>query len=388
MTVLTELGFRRPTYDELLNEQIQRAKDLFGEDLDTDEKTAIGKFIRIQVYDLSKVYEELEAIYYARFPNTARGINLDRLCVFAGISRNPPTSAIHRIKIFGTPGYTVPMGFLVSTASYLDFYTEQDVEIGEGGTAEISVICEQRGIVGNVAVGEITEIVNPDAQVEKIEHLALEEAGADRETDTALRARFQASISGSGGATVDSIRGEIMRVTNVSRCLIEENATDSTDASGRPPRSFECFVDAPESANQEIAQAIFRKKPIGIKSHGKVFAMALDDTGAEHKIWFTKFQNVPIYMKVKIKTDRFFQSDGIQEIKNNLANAVNNFGEGNALVRSSLYCQIYPITGVTEVTELLLSTDGETYAAQNISVAVSEKLLTDPEQIQIEVIGA
>ena len=179
-----------------------------------------------------------------------------------------------------------------------------------------------------------------------------------------------------------------MRVTNVSRCLVEENATDSTDASGRPPRSFECFVDAPESANQEIAQAIFRKKPIGIKSHGKVSAMALDDTGAEHKIWFTKFENVPIYMKIKIKTDRFFQSEGISEIKHNLANAVNSFAEGSALIQSSLYCQIYSVPGVTEVTELLLSTDGETYAAQNIPVAVSEKLIADLEQVQIEVIQA
>ena len=58
------------------------------------------------------------------------------------------------------------------------------------------------------------------------------------------------------------------------------------------------------------------------------------------------------------------------------------------MIQSSLYCQIYSVPGVTEVTELLLSTDGETYAAQNIPVAVSEKLIADLEQVQIEVIQA
>ena len=34
---LTELGYERPTYDDLLEAQIERAKLLFGEDIDTNE---------------------------------------------------------------------------------------------------------------------------------------------------------------------------------------------------------------------------------------------------------------------------------------------------------------------------------------------------------------
>ena len=39
---LTELGFERPTYDDLLEAQIARAKELFGEDIDTNETTPLG----------------------------------------------------------------------------------------------------------------------------------------------------------------------------------------------------------------------------------------------------------------------------------------------------------------------------------------------------------
>ena len=99
---LTELGFERPTYDELLQKQIERAKLLFGDDIDTGETTPFGKYIRINVADFADLYELAEKVYYARFPNAATGVSLDRLCPFVGISRNPATYARHKIRFHGT----------------------------------------------------------------------------------------------------------------------------------------------------------------------------------------------------------------------------------------------------------------------------------------------
>ena len=90
---LTSKGFERLTYDEIVNKKIQKAKELFGEDIDTSELTPLGKFIRINAFDLAEAEEEAEYIYYSIFPNTASGVSLDRLCTFVGISRNPATSA-------------------------------------------------------------------------------------------------------------------------------------------------------------------------------------------------------------------------------------------------------------------------------------------------------
>ena len=74
-------GYQRPTYDDIVKAKILKAQELFGADIDTDEKTAFGKFIRIGAYDLAKAYEDIENVYYARFPNTATGDSLDRLCL-------------------------------------------------------------------------------------------------------------------------------------------------------------------------------------------------------------------------------------------------------------------------------------------------------------------
>lgn len=80
--VLTDKGFQRPTYDDLLTRQENRAKTLFGEDIDTSSQSILGKYIRLNVEDLAECYELLEEIYYAIFPGSARGQSLDRaLCV-------------------------------------------------------------------------------------------------------------------------------------------------------------------------------------------------------------------------------------------------------------------------------------------------------------------
>ena len=60
MAVLSNIGFKRPTYAEILDAQIARAKTLFGDDIETSELTILGKYIRLNVYDIAKLYEELE----------------------------------------------------------------------------------------------------------------------------------------------------------------------------------------------------------------------------------------------------------------------------------------------------------------------------------------
>ena len=94
---VNEKGYIRPTYDELLEARIAQAQELFGDDIDTSDASPPGKFIRLAVQDLADAYEAQEIIYYARFPNTATGQNLDRLMPFAGISRNPATRASHTV---------------------------------------------------------------------------------------------------------------------------------------------------------------------------------------------------------------------------------------------------------------------------------------------------
>ena len=187
--MLDDLGFHRPTYAELLAEQETRARQLFGDDIETGEATALGKYIRLNVYDYARLYELAEKIYYARFPNFATGVQLDRLTPFANISRNPATVARHIVEFYGIAGKIVEQGSLVATGDGVTFYTLEDVTMqDEGlglGTARVTVECTEFGTVGNVAVGEIDRMGNPNGYVREVRHIALKLLAKDAETDKA-----------------------------------------------------------------------------------------------------------------------------------------------------------------------------------------------------------
>lgn len=391
MGVLTEKGFQRPSYDEIVDKQIERAKALFGQDIETNEQTVLGKFIRIICKDLSEMYEDLEGAYYARFPNTASGVSLDRLCVFAGISRNPPVSAVHKIKVFGDIGYAVPVGFLVGTENEVNFYNVYETVIKEDGCCEIIVQAVDFGESGNVYVGDITKIVNPVAEVTEIKHISVVSYGADAESDKDLRIRFALAIAGAGSATAEAIRGNVMRVEGVKSAVVIENETDTTDKDGRPPHTFECYVnteDLTDTMNKNIANAIFAKKPVGIRSFGNVEVDITDESGNSNLIYFTRIQKVYTTISIIVAVTNKFENDGEQTIKENLIEYINSLANGEDIIFSSLYAYIYSVIGVKEVINLNVNTeDSEILKTDSrIILLPSQTAYLTKENISIEVI--
>lgn len=383
--VLTEKGYNRPTYSDILDQQIERAKMLFGEDIETDEKTPLGKYIRINAQDIAELHEILETVYYARFPDSATGQSLDRLLPFAGITRNQASYAKHKIKFTGTAGETIPGGFLVA-AGELQFYTLEDYLIGDGGTVTGFVYCEQSGSVGNVPTGKIDTIVESSPDVLSIEHLGVAVYGEDIENDVALRIRFHESVAGAGSATEDAIRGAISRVPFVDGVEVIENDTDKA-VDGIPPHSFECFVLSPESQDKLVAEAIFSKKPIGIKCIGKIEVEVADKGGKPHIVRFSRTIRKDIYMKISINTSSTFEHDGIQQIKDNIARYINNLKNGEDVYLSSIFGYIHEIAGVVNVPRLQLSADGNVYNSVNIEVGLKEVARIELDNIEVTVEG-
>lgn len=383
---INEQGYLRPTYDEILEDRIALAQELFGQDIDTTDASALGKFIRLSVQDLADAYEAQEIIYYSRFPHTATGQSLDRLMPFAGITRNAATPAEHEIKFTGTAGYEIPVGFLVGTTGDEEFYLVNAVVLDENGVGNGIVQCTEAGEIGNVALGTITEIVNPGVDVSAIEHVKVEILGKATESDADLRKRFELAIQGTGSGTPTAIRGTIMRINGVTGCLVVENNTSET-VDGRPPHSFEVFVYAPDTLDQEIAQAIFSKKPLGIQVVGDVSVEIQDVAGNPQIIKFSRVSETVVYIKITIATDGDFELDGADQIKAALAEYINNLSTGEDVVFTSLYKYIFGIAGVRDVTSLGISTDGATYNATNVTMDVSHVARISTANIEVEVMS-
>ncbi len=383
--VLTETGFKRPTFDDLLTAQINRAKQLWGEDIDTSDQSILGKYIRINVYDLAECYELLEDIYYARFPNSARGQSLDRLCAFAGVVRDPSTVARLKVRFHGNAGAIVPAAFIVSGGGQT-FYSDGDYSIGEDGTGIAYLNCTERGTSGNLAAGAELAIVNPDPDLSSVDFLEIDVYGQTIETDTALRNRFNESVAGAGSATIDALRGAISRVPLVDGVAVVENDTEAA-VDGRPPHSFECYVLAPDTQDQLIAEAIFSKKPLGIKSVGNVEIQVLDEGSKPHTVRFSRTARKEIYLKSKILTNQFFETDGVNQVKDQLMEYINNLANGESVYLSSLYGYIHEVHGVVNVQDLVISVNGIEYAGSNIQINDYEIARVSKDNIEVEVVS-
>ena len=383
MSCITDKGFVRPSYDEILQAQINRAKVLLGDDIDTSEESVLGKFIRINVFDLNICYETLEDLYYSSFPNTARGQSLDRLGPFAAVSRNQATQARIEVKIKGTVGESVPSAFLLKSDK-TSFYVVNDYTIDSNGEVVAIANCVDDGVVGNISNGERLDIQNPRMGIDSVEFIRIVQNGEELESDKDFRIRFANSLAGAGSSTESAIKGAIYRVPLVDGVSVIDNNSDT--ASSIPPHSFACYVLAPESQYDEIAKAIFDKKPLGIQCIGDIERTVYDAWGKPHTVKFFATSKAELKISIQIKTNQYFESSGISQIKDNIANFINNLANGSDVYYTSVFGYIHNVTGVVSVVDLKICKIGQTLGNSDIAIGEQEIARIDVSNISVEVV--
>lgn len=383
MSCITDKGFVRPSYDEILQAQINRAKVLLGDDIDTSEESVLGKFIRINVFDLNICYETLEDLYYSSFPNTARGQSLDRLGPFAAVSRNQATQARIEVKIKGTVGESVPSAFLLKSDK-TSFYVVNDYTIDSNGEVVAIANCVDDGVIGNISNGERLDIQNPRMGIDSVEFIRIVQNGEELESDKDFRIRFANSLAGAGSSTESAIKGAIYRVPLVDGVSVIDNNSDT--ASSIPPHSFACYVLAPESQYDEIAKAIFDKKPLGIQCIGDIERTVYDAWGKPHTVKFFATSKADLKISIQIKTNQYFESSGISQIKDNIANFINNLANGSDVYYTSVFGYIHNVTGVVSVVDLKICKIGQTPGNGDIAIGEQEIARIDVSNIRVEVV--
>ena len=210
---LTSAGFRRPTYNELLDALEHKARELFGATANLTVRSPLGLFLRIFAWILNILFSVLEDVYNSRFVDTAVGTSLLNLGRAIGLRVLSAQKASGYIMVTGPPGVIVPAGWLVETAAGIQFFAVSDTEIGAEGTVMVPFRCTSTGPDGNVAADTITTITNPGsvAGITAVTNPAAFTGGRERETDEEFRDRYYASVDYAGGVNADSIRAALLQ---------------------------------------------------------------------------------------------------------------------------------------------------------------------------------
>lgn len=135
--------------------------------------------------------------------DTAQGGYLDELVEsHYQLSRQPSTFTVGRVRFFASAqgAISVPAGMIVGTVSGLKYFTAAEAVVDAGGSFDVPVQAESPGTRYNVPVGTITELHTPLPGLTVTNPPGwLLEAGADQETDTALRRRASLRWASLGG---------------------------------------------------------------------------------------------------------------------------------------------------------------------------------------------
>jgi uncharacterized phage protein gp47/JayE len=176
------------------------------------------------------------------------------------------------------------------------------------------------------------------------------------ETDPALRVRREQLLRAEGNAAVDALAADVRAVKDVVSVRVFENVTETTDADGVPPHSFEVLVLG--GADNAIAQAIWDSKSGGIAAHGTSSGTATDADGTAHTVAFTRPTAVPIYVSASIETiPADFPADGAAQIKAAIvAFAAAYYRVDTNVVAARLVPETYQVAGVFDVTNVKVDT--------------------------------
>lgn len=388
--MLDEKGFRRKTYDELLEDMDLKARELFGADINTSARSFMGLLLRLFAWFLSLAWAILEKVYYSGYVPTATGVQLDRLAKLVGIRRRSASPASGEVVITGASGKVIPIGTEVTGVSEDSpiYQTTEEAIIPAGGSVTVPVEALESGTAYNVGADVLTQLVEPDTDITAVNNDLPITNGQDIEQDYEFRQRIEDATAGGG---TSNIRNDLLAVDGVRAATIFENDRN-VEVNGMPPHSIRAVVLDGDDA--DIGNALLGAKPGGIQTVGAESVTVKDMSGRDKVVYFDRAQEVDVYLRLSITQNDAFPFDGTDRIKTSLVQYIGGqdadgrfyagLGMGDDVVFSRLIGTVYNTPGVSDVT-VETSTDGVTYVESSVSIGDAQVAQTSHDKIEVTV---
>ncbi|MCO7127825.1 baseplate J/gp47 family protein [Sporolactobacillus shoreicorticis] len=382
--MLDENGFQKKSYADLVSDMQDKAKQLWGEDVNVSEKSFLGILIILFAWFLSIAWELAESVYNAGFVTKSEGVQLDRLSTLMGTSRIPAASSYATLSINGQPNYVVEEGTVFATESGIQFETIAELTLDAEGKGTVDAVSVDTGVDTNVAAGSITVQANPDSNITSVTNPEAATGGRDQETDVEFRQRLVAGSSSTGNATFPSIVAKLLETSGVRSANVITNSTMETDSAGNPPKSVHAYVLGGTAA--DVADTLLNSVAAGIETVGSQSVDVTDDSGTVHTIKFDFASEVDIAVQVSVSTNPTYEIDGDDQIKQNIVDYTSGLKMGEDVIYSRLFSCAYAVVGIDDVTITVGRSNDEELGTTNVVIGPNE--VAQIKSSDIEVIHA
>ena len=287
------------------------ASSQFGPKTQTGADKKLGQLIDPFADQVGLVYELLQAVYDSWDPDAAEGVQLDNLCRLVGVTRQPATASVVTLTLGGSPFTPVPGGSEARVPGGVTFALDTGVLIGAGGSVDAAATATETGAL-EAAADSVTEVVSVVSGWDTVTNAADATIGDEVETDSALRARREQSLSAAGTATDQAIRAALEDLADVTAARVISNRTLVTDSNGTPGKAFLTVLWPASGLDIEaIAIVLWENLPSGIYSHGvDVIANVTDSQGQTQTVRASYATPRDVYWEVDVTAGAGYPEDG------------------------------------------------------------------------------
>ena len=321
---VTENGIKAPSYAEILEYFKEKAKTIFGQDVDLDADTQDGQLIAIFAQAISDVNAQAIATYNQFNPNTAVGVGLASAVKTNGIKRQEATNSTVDLVLIGQAGTVINNG-IASDDAGTNWLLPEQVVIPVSGEITVTATAEEVGDI-EASPNTITQIVTPTLGWQSVNNPNQAVVGVAVETDAQLRTRQARSTELASVSLWEGIIASLLNLEGVTRVSGVKNDEDATSDEGVPGHTVAMIVDGGDV--DEIGKTIFLKKGEGVGTFGTTQTTYIDTYGFPNVIKFSRPTIVNVYVTLNITPASTYLSTAADEIKSRIADYINSLAIG------------------------------------------------------------
>lgn len=441
---LTDTGFIPKTLENLKGEFEEDFRSNFGAAVNVEPESVNGQLIGIFSERLAELWEGLLDVYASMDPDQATGTAQDALMALTGTMRlgaRNSTATVYAVgdagtsllagRIFSIPGlgtrfdslatvalvaapawtgsHAYALGDVVANAGRVFYATAAGTSAASGGpsgsgTAIVDGTVTWRSLGAGAAYAAVpvraeatgpkpayawtlTTVETAVAGLNAVTNPLDAVLGSDVETWAAARVRRELELQSSGLAAADAIRASVLTALEAAAVdapavAVFLNDGDTTDVDGHPPHSVEVVVRG--GTDVLVRASVFASVAGGIQAVGTNTGTVVDAEGGSHAVAFSRPTEKPVYLDLVVATDSNFPADGINLIKQTLADWGNaNLNMGDDVIQSRLYAPVFTISGVTDVTTLAVGLTAWPTLEDNLAMGLRELAEFDTSRVRV-----
>ena len=341
-------GIVFPLFLDIKKAMEQEGKIQFGDDFEINPETSLGQFLEVFIYMLENQSKQLQLLYSQMWLHNKNGAILSAFGSNFGIERIKGKYAYGNLNIEGVPGHIVTKGFQVRSKKGLLYQTVSNVLINNVGKAVVQIKALDFGEEYNASENEITEKATGDENVSRVYNSEIISGGTFLESDEELRERILNLSLSKGGADINGIKSNLLKLSQVEDCDVLENSTEERNETLKlDPGHVRIIIKG--LIDEEVAYTVLNTISPGIVTDGDVEMRVTTDSNQERIIKFKKATKVEYAVRVRnIKNISDYKKTTKEEIVENIIKEADKFRLGQYVNYEKIQAAVYKIADQLE----------------------------------------